>query len=122
MIYKLQFWTLVVGLVAYVAKYLLPDLPLTEADILAGVLFLLGLISVVPTVRGIRNGIHGATISDLFGSLAFWTLVAGLLGFVARFYAPNFPYSDAVILSVIVFFLTRLGINPQLYLMGFIED
>lgn len=122
MIYKLQFWTLVAGLVAYVAKYFYPDLPITANDILSGVLFLLGLIGVIPTVQGIRKSKYGATISDLFKSLAFWTLVAGLLGFVVRYYASNFPYSDAVILSVIIFLLNRVGINPQLLIMGFIAD
>lgn len=122
MIYKLQFWTLVVGLAVYVATYFFPDLPLTEADILAGVLFVLGLIGVVPTVRGIRISKYGATISDLFRSLAFWTLVAGLIGFVVRFFAPDFPYSETVILSVIVFLLNQFGINPQLRIMGFIDD
>lgn len=122
MIYKLQFWTLAVALLTYVAKYFYPDLPLDDAGILAGVLFLLGLIGVVPTVRGIRLSRYGATVGDLFKSLAFWTLVAGLIGFVVRFYAPEFPYTDAVILSVIVFLLNRVGINPQLMIMGFIED
>lgn len=123
MISKLQFWTLVVALVTYVAKYFYPELPLTEADILAGVLFLLGLIGVVPSVRGIRNK-AGYTITDLFRSLAFWTLVAGLLGFVVRFFAPEFPYSDGIILSVIVWILTKIGINPELRwagLMGYEE-
>lgn len=117
MIYKLQFWTLVVALVAYVVKYFYPDLPITGADILAAVLFLLGLIGVVPTVRGVRS--LGYSFSDLFKSLAFWTLVAGLIGFVVRFFAPEFPYTDAVILAVIVFVLNRVGINPQI--RGFLD-
>jgi uncharacterized membrane protein len=122
MIQKLQFWTLVVALATYVAKYFYPDLPLAEADILAGVLFLLGLIGVVPTVRGIRKSKYGATIGDLFKSLAFWTLVAGLIGFVVHFYAPEFPYSNAVILAVIIWVLNQIGINPQLRIMGFVDD
>lgn len=121
MIYKLQFWTLIAGLLAYIVKYLYPDTPITEADILAGVLFILGLIGVVPTVRGIRESVYGATTVDIFKSLAFWTLVAGLVGFVVRFYAPNFPYTDAVILGIIIYLLNQIGINPQLRLMGFID-
>lgn len=114
MVYKLQFWTLVVALVAYVAKYFFPALPLTDADILAGVLFLIGLIGVYPTVRATVSAVHGITASDIFKSKAFWILVAGLVGFVVRFYAPNFPYTDAVVLSVIIFVLNQLGVNPEL--------
>lgn len=121
MISKLQFWTLIVALATYVAKFFYPDLPFTEADILAGVLFLLGLIGVVPSVRGVTGKVLGYTIADLFKSLTFWTMVAGLLGFVVRFYAPEFPYSDAVILSIIVWVLTQFGINPELRYSGLIE-
>jgi hypothetical protein len=122
MVYKFQFWTLVAGLAAYVAKYFYPDLPLGEESILAGVLFLLGLVGVVPTVLGIRESKYGAVASDIFKSMAFWVLVAGLVGFIARFYAPAFPYSDAVILSVVIFLLNQFGINPQLRLWGFVDD
>jgi hypothetical protein len=114
MIYKLQFVTLLVGLATYVAKYFYPDLPLTEADILAGVLFLLGLFGVVPTVLAIRDPqVSIYTLSDLFRSLAFWTLVAGLIGFVVHFFAPDFPYTNAVIFSVILFLLKQFGITPE---------
>jgi hypothetical protein len=115
MIYKLQFWTLVVALGTYIAKYFYPDLPLTEAEILAGVLFLIGLIGIVPAVRAAFNvAVIGYTLADLFKSLPFWVLVAGLIGFVVRFFAPEFPYTDAVILSVIVFLLNRFGIQPEM--------
>ena len=121
MIYRLQFWTLAVALITYVAKYYYPDLPITEADILAGVLFLLGLIGVVPTVQGIRGKTVGADISDLWTSLAFWTLVAGLIGFVVHFFAPDFPYTNTVILAVIIWVLNQIGINPQLQYRGFVD-
>lgn len=114
MISNLQFLTLVAGFFAYVATFFFPDFPLDEQEILAGVLFLLGLIGIVPTVRAIRNpAIAGYTIKDLFRSLAFWTLVAGLLGFVIRYYKPDFPYTDAVILSVLIWLLNQFGINPE---------
>ena len=119
MVNKLQFWTLVVALATYVLKYFYPDLPITEADILAGVLLILGLIGVYPTVRALwKATVSELTITDLFKSKAFWTLVAGLLGFVVRFYFPAFPYADAVILVVIIFILNRLGINPELRYYG----
>lgn len=113
---------MLVGLLAYVVKFFLPDFPLDATAILAGVLFLLGLIGIVPTIRGIRLSKYGATWTDLFKQLAFWTLVAGILGFVIRYYKPDFPYNDAVILAVIVFLLNKVGIVPQLRLMGFIDD
>lgn len=121
MIYKLQFWTLVVALATFVAKYFYPNLPLSEADILAGVLFLLGLIGVVPTIQAVFGKRLGFLVSDIFKSKAFWVLVAGLVGFVLRFYAPQFPYSDAVILAVVIFILNQLGINPELRWFGLLD-
>jgi hypothetical protein len=114
MISNLQFITLVAGFLAYVATFFYPNFPLDEEQILAGVLFLLGLIGVTPTIRAINNpAVTDYTIADLFKSFAFWTLVAGILGFVIRYYKPDFPYTDAVILSVIVFLLNQFGIKPE---------
>lgn len=115
MIYQLQFWVLVVGLVAYVARYFFPEFPLDEQQILAGVLALLGAIGITPQVRG------AVPADSILKSLSFWTLVAGLIGFVARFYAPEFPYTDAVILSIIVFLLREVGINPELRARGVLK-
>jgi hypothetical protein len=114
MISNLQFVTLIAGFLAYVATFFYPEFPLDEEQILAAVLFLLGLIGIYPTVRAIRNPlVDDYTLVDLFKSLAFWTLVAGLLGFIIRYYKPDFPYADAVILSVIVFLLNQVGIKPE---------
>jgi len=121
MIYRLQFWTLVAGLAAYILTYLY-DLPITAADILAGVLFLLGLIGVVPTARAAYNQRRGLGWGDLFESTAFLTLLAGLVGFVIRFYAPDFPYTDAVILSVLVFVVNKVFINSNLRYNGLLDD
>lgn len=107
MVNKLQFWVLLVGLASYVAKFFYPEFPLDETQILAGVLFLLGTIGVFPQVRA------ALPAGSILNSLAFWTLVAGIAGFVIRYFQPEFPYSNAVILTVIVFVLSQFDINPQ---------
>lgn len=121
MIHKLQFWTLLVGVIGYAVRFFYPDFPLDNEQILAGVLLLLGLIGVVPTVRAIRAKVYGATWKDLLTSLPFLSLVSGLIGFVVRYYQPDFPFSDAVIFSVVAWFVARLTVE-QLAYSGFIED
>lgn len=113
MIGKLQLWILIVGLVSYVARFFYPDFPLDEQQLLAGVLFLLGLIGVYPSVRAAINPAVQYTWADLFKSLVFWELVAGIIGFVLRELRPDFPYNNAVILAVIVYLLRLVDINPQ---------
>lgn len=112
-IYSLQFWTLVVALLVYVVKYYFPIFPFDNAQILAAVLFLLGLIGVVPQAQ-----LRGASFGDLLHSKAFWTLVAGIVAFLAHFFAPEFPLDGAVILALIVFVLNSAGINPELRRAG----
>jgi uncharacterized membrane protein YqjE len=117
MIFKsLTFWTLVAGLLAFVATFFFPNFPLDAAGILALVLFLLGLIGVVPTFRAM--GVRGAVAGGIVNSLAFWQLVAGLLFFVVRFLAPDFPLDQGVILGVILFILGWFGVKPELRARG----
>jgi len=109
MLNSLQFWTLVAGLVAFVAKFFYPNFPVDETQILAALLFLLGLIGVVPQLRT-----RAVTGYNLLTSKAFWTLVAGLVSFVVHYYFPTFPLDQAVLLSVIFFVLSAFGVNPEL--------
>jgi len=116
MITSLQFWTLIAGLVAFVARFFFPNFPFDETQILAAVIFLLGLIGVTPQIlapKAMRVG-----FGDLLKSKAFWTLVAGIAGFVIHFYAPEFPFDQAAILALIVFVLDAIGINPELQRRG----
>jgi len=53
-------------------------------------------------------------IPPIHKSLRFWTLVAGLLAFIAANYAPSFPFGEDTILQAIVFVLGLLGIVPEL--------
>lgn len=46
-----QFWVLVVGLLVYVVKLLLPSFPLDENNILALVLFVLAAFGINPELR-----------------------------------------------------------------------
>ena len=64
---SLTFWTLVAGLLAFVAKFFLPTFPLDAVQILAAVLFLLGLFGVTPAFRA-----QGAMTAGIASSLAFW--------------------------------------------------
>jgi len=112
-IYKsLNFWTLLVGLIMFVVQFFVPTFPLSQADILALVLFALGLIGVVPTFR--LAGFRGAIAGGIVNVLAFWQLVAGLVFFVISYYAPTFPFSTETILGVILFVLQFFQIKPEL--------
>lgn len=115
MVNQLQFWVLVAGLISFVARYFYPDFPLDEAQILAAALFFLGLIGVYPQYRGAVGAV------SILKSLAFWTLIAGLIGFILRYFYPDFPYSDAVILAVIVWVLGQIGIVPELRARGVLK-
>jgi hypothetical protein len=117
MIFKsLTFWTLIAGLVAFVAKFFFPAFPMDAAGILAAILFVLGLIGVVPSVRAM--GVRGAVAGGIINSLAFWQLVAGLLFFVLRWFAPSFPFDQGIILAFIVFVLGWFGVTPELRARG----
>lgn len=110
---SLQFWTLLVGVIAYVAKFYFPELPLDNQSILALVLFVLGLVGVTPQVRrlGLRPSL---TTTAVYNSLAFWQLVAGLVAFVVTYFAPQFPFDQDAIFAAIVFVLGLLGVVPEL--------
>lgn len=112
-IYKsLTFWTLLVGLAAFALRFYLPTFPFTEAEILALVLFVLGLVGVTPTFRA--AGFRKALAAGIAHSLAFWQLVAGFVSFVILYYAPTFPFGNDVLLGVILFVLSFFGIKPEL--------
>lgn len=114
-IYKsLTFWTLLAGLAAFVARFYVPAFPLSEANILALVLVVLGLIGVVPTLQ--VRGVRGALASGIITVLAFWQLVAGLVWFVLSYFAPALPFSTETILGVILFILSLFNIRPELRL------
>jgi hypothetical protein len=107
---SLQFWVLIAGLLAFIAKYNFPGLPISEAMILSAVLFLLGLIGVYPTALARRS----LGVPAIFKSLAFWVMVSGLGAFVLSFYVPDFPFDQAAILALILFILRQFGIDPAI--------
>src|SRR5690606_1877678 len=85
---SLTFWTLLVGLIAFVINYYSPTFPLGEASILALVLFVLGLIGITPTLQA--RGARALVSPPIVNSLAFWQMVAGLVAFILYFFAPDF--------------------------------
>lgn len=113
---SLTFWTLLVGLLGFVVRFYFPQFPLDDVSILALVLFVLGLIGVVPSVRA-----KGALTSSIVNSLAFWQLVAGFLVFVIHFFAPSFPFGVENVLAVFLFILGYFNIHPELRSRGFID-
>ena len=113
---SLTFWTLVVGLLAFVVRFFFPTFPLDEATILSAVLFVLGLIGVYPQIRA-----QGALTTSIIHSLAFWQLVAGLVTFILHFFAPSFPFDQAVILAFFLFVLGYFNIHPELRLRGLLK-
>ena len=48
---SLNFWVLVVGLLAFVLKFFVPSFPFDESTILKFVLFLLGLVNIHPELK-----------------------------------------------------------------------
>lgn len=48
---SLNFWVLVVGLVAFVVKFFVPAFPFDESIILKFILFLLGLVNIHPELK-----------------------------------------------------------------------
>lgn len=116
MINTLQFWVLVAGLVAFVAKFFYPAFPFDEQQILAALLFLLGLIGVVPQAR-----LKAVGFNDLLHSIAFWTMLVGLAEFVIHYYLPDFPLNQANLLAIVVFVLQQFGINPELRQRGVLK-
>jgi uncharacterized membrane protein YqjE len=114
---SLNFWTLLVGLIAFVIKFYQPGFPLSEVNILALVLFALGLIGVVPAFR--VKGFRAALAGGIAASLAFWQLVAGFVIFVISYFAPTFPFTTETLLGVILFVLSFFQIKPELQAKGF---
>jgi hypothetical protein len=112
---SLKFWTLIAGLLAFTAKFYFTNFPFDEVQIIAGILFLLGLFGLVPTVRA---GLVGGSASPIYKSMDFWKLVAGLLAFAAKWYASSFPFTSDVLLAALVFLLGLFGINPELRARG----
>jgi len=113
---SLTFWTLIVGVIAFALRWYFPTFPFDEVTILSGVLFLLGLIGVVPQLRA-----RGALTSSIVNSLAFWQLIAGLAAFVIHFFAPAFPFDQVAILAFIIFVLGWFGVHPELRARGLIQ-
>lgn len=54
----------------------------------------------------------------IYKSKVFWTLIAGLLAFVAKYFYLAFPFSEVEILAAIVFVLNTFKITPELRARG----
>lgn len=113
---SLTFWTLLAGLIAFIARFYFPAFPLDAIAILDLVLFVLGLIGVVPQLR-----VQGALTGSIVNSLAFWQMVAGLVAFVLHFFAPTFPFDEVVILGFFLFVLGLFNIYPELRVRGLLQ-
>lgn len=113
---SLTFWSLVAGLLAFILRWYFPAFPFDAVTILAAILFVLGLIGVVPQLRA-----QGALTAPIVNSLAFWQLVAGLVVFVLHFFAPSFPFDQLAVLAFLLFVLGFFGIHPELRARGLIQ-
>jgi len=116
MLQNLEFWTLLVGLILFVVKFFFPAFPFDETQVLAFVLFLLGLVGIYPQLM--QRKLLGVTAGDLFKSKAFWTLVSGFGVFLIHQFLPAFPIDQAMLMGVILFVLARFGITPELMKRG----
>ncbi len=117
---SLTFWTLIAGLLAFVAKFYFSTFPFDGGTILAAILFVLGLIGVVPAVR-MRTAFVSPSGGGIVNSLAFWQLVSGFLFFVVRFFAPAFPFDQSIILAFFLFILGWFNITPELRVRGLLK-
>lgn len=113
---SLTFWTLVAGLITYAASWYFPSFPFDNETVLSALLFVLGLIGIVPQLQ--LYGFRGAIQTGIIYSLAFWQLVAGLVSFILHFWAPNFPFDQVTILAFIIFVLGFFGVTPELRARG----
>lgn len=110
---SLTFLTLIAGLLAFVVKFYQPSFPLDSGQLLAAILFFLGLFGVITAFRARRS-----LTPDIVGSLPFWQLIAGLLIFIFKFFAPAFPFDQDTVLKIVLFVLGWFQINPELYSRG----
>jgi hypothetical protein len=51
-------------------------------------------------------------------SLIFWTLIAGVIAFVVKYFYADFPFSEVEILALILFILNLFQIKPELQARG----
>ena len=54
----------------------------------------------------------------IYKSRIFWTLLAAVVAFVAKYYAPEFPFSETEILALMLFVLNIFKIKPELQARG----
>jgi len=120
MLNSLAFWVLVAGLVAFVVKFFVPAFPFDAEQILAMLLFVLGLLGFYPQAR-LAFTSNMLTVVDLFKSLAFWVMVVGIVEFVVHYYWPDFPLDQANLLALVLFVLYQFGIVPELRGLGLLN-
>lgn len=109
---SLTFWTLLVGVISFALAWYFPAFPLVEGQILALVVFFLGLIGIFPTLR--KHGFRALAAPPILNSLAFLELVAGLVAFVLQTVAPDALITREMVLGVILTVLALLQIHPEL--------
>ena len=57
----------------------------------------------------------------IYKSYTLWTLIAGLIAFVVKYYAADFPFSEVEILAAIIFVLNLFKIKPELKARGLLK-
>ncbi len=113
----LQILTALAAIIGMFLREQVPWFPFTDAQILAAMLFLLGLIGVVPQVwimlkYKLKRGLTGT--EGWLKSKALWEMVAGIASIILLAYFPNLPITPAMILAFILFALNQAGINPEI--------
>jgi hypothetical protein len=63
----------------------------------------------------------GENPMPIYRSQIFWTLIAGLIAFVAKYFAPSFPFSEVEILAALIFVLNLFKIQPELKARGLLK-
>lgn len=57
----------------------------------------------------------------IYKSKVFWTLVAGVLAFVVKYFVPSVEITDVQILAAIVVILNSFNITPELRARGLMK-
>ena len=57
----------------------------------------------------------------IYKSKIFWTLIAGVIAFVVKYFSPDFPLSEVEILALIYFILNLFKVKPELQERGLLR-
>lgn len=91
-----RFWATLIALAFIFVKAFVPTVPLSEEEITAAVIALVGFVAAASV------GGSPTVWLEMLKSGKFWLLVASLAFIFIRAYAPAFPFSEDQIVAIIL--------------------